>query len=274
MIIKCIFSLAAIVLACHSPAAVVRSMLGARGAIMSARAWKNPYITDGLVAMWDGEWNAGGGVHDPNERSVWVDIVGGHNMAIKGAVPDSVFTENAFHNDNLKFGTICKDKITYGAIAITVETSAFLSEDDRDALLLQNRSGSYHYHGFTFFRYGSSMIFPDYWVNYQQPSPRPTAFLSAGSSHSLAFVLSIDEIRIFKDGVYVGGTTGDFTGLIEDINNIGCWKFSASGWGDVDVMTGSNWTGDIYGARVYSKALTDAEIAANYVVDKARFNLP
>src|SRR5574344_349152 len=35
MIIKCIVSLAAIVLACHSPAEVVRSMLGARGAIMA-----------------------------------------------------------------------------------------------------------------------------------------------------------------------------------------------------------------------------------------------
>ena len=27
--------------------------------------WQNPYITDGLVAMWDGEWNAGGGIHSP-----------------------------------------------------------------------------------------------------------------------------------------------------------------------------------------------------------------
>lgn len=232
------------------------------------------YVQDGLVAMWDGIENAGWGEHNSSERSIWVDLVGGHNMVIKGAVPDSVFTENAFHNDNLKFGTICKDKITYGATAITVETSAFLSEDDSDALILQNRSGGDHNQGFTFFRYGSSMRFPDYWVNYQLPSPRPTAFLNAGSSHALAFVLSNDEIRIFKNGVYVGGTPGDFTGLIEDINNIGCWKFSASGWGGADIMTGSNWTGDIYGARVYSKALTDDEIAANYAIDKARFNLP
>jgi hypothetical protein len=35
MIIKCIVSLTAILLACHSPAEVVRSMLGARGAIMA-----------------------------------------------------------------------------------------------------------------------------------------------------------------------------------------------------------------------------------------------
>ena len=23
--------------------------------------WKNPYITDGLISMWDGQWNVGGG---------------------------------------------------------------------------------------------------------------------------------------------------------------------------------------------------------------------
>ena len=28
----------------------------------SRKPWTNPYVTDGLVAMWDGEWNAGGGV--------------------------------------------------------------------------------------------------------------------------------------------------------------------------------------------------------------------
>lgn len=45
MIIKCIVSLAAIVLACHSPAEVVRSMLGARGAIIGGRSGKElPYL--------------------------------------------------------------------------------------------------------------------------------------------------------------------------------------------------------------------------------------
>jgi hypothetical protein len=30
----------------------------------------------------------------------------------------------------------------------------------------------------------------------------------------------------------------------------------------------------IYCTRIYSRALTSAEIAANYAIDKARFNLP
>ena len=43
--------------------------------------WKNPYITDGLVAWWDGIWNAGLGVHDSN-ATVWRDIIGGREFVL------------------------------------------------------------------------------------------------------------------------------------------------------------------------------------------------
>ena len=35
-----------------------------------AAKWINPYITDGLIAMWDGEWNAGGGLYRPAKCEV------------------------------------------------------------------------------------------------------------------------------------------------------------------------------------------------------------
>ena len=38
-------------------------------------------------------------------------------------------------------------------------------------------------------------------------------------------------------------------------------------------IVGCNLVGNIYAIRLYSRALTAAEIAANYAVDKARFNL-
>ena len=36
------------------------------------------YIQDGLVAMWDGEWNAGGGKHNTN-ATMWKDLTGIRN---------------------------------------------------------------------------------------------------------------------------------------------------------------------------------------------------
>ena len=58
-------------------------MIGARTAAWAkSGGWVNPYVPDGLVAMWDGEWNAGGGVHDPN-ATVWKDLSGnGYDMNV------------------------------------------------------------------------------------------------------------------------------------------------------------------------------------------------
>lgn len=39
----------------------------------NTNGWKNPYITNGLIGMWDGEWNAGGGIHDSNSM-IWKDL--------------------------------------------------------------------------------------------------------------------------------------------------------------------------------------------------------
>lgn len=61
--------------------------------------WHNPYIADGLVAMWDGEWNAAGGIHDAS-ATTWVDLTGNHRpLAIiptSGAYwkPQSITTED------------------------------------------------------------------------------------------------------------------------------------------------------------------------------------
>ena len=45
--------------------------------------WTNPYVTDGLVAMWDGEWNAGGGIHDAN-ATTWKDLIGNNDLTLAG----------------------------------------------------------------------------------------------------------------------------------------------------------------------------------------------
>ena len=54
-------------------------------ASIGAKTWVNPYITDGLIAMWAGEWNVGGGMHDAN-ATVWTDLIGGNNAVIQGAI--------------------------------------------------------------------------------------------------------------------------------------------------------------------------------------------
>lgn len=63
----------------------VQSMLGADGTEMSeGEEFINPYIADGLVAMWDAEWNAGYGIHD-DQSPVWKDLVGDNDLVLNEA---------------------------------------------------------------------------------------------------------------------------------------------------------------------------------------------
>lgn len=39
--------------------------------IKARLVWGIPYVRDGLVALWDGQWNAPNGVHDPNGTFVF-----------------------------------------------------------------------------------------------------------------------------------------------------------------------------------------------------------
>lgn len=56
-------------------------LIGAREsfAVRRAAGWKNPYVTNGLLAMWDGVWNAGGGIHDAS-ATTWKNLVDGSSF--------------------------------------------------------------------------------------------------------------------------------------------------------------------------------------------------
>lgn len=51
-------------------------LINLRNALMTSKKWSNPYPTNGLRRMMDGEWNAGPGRHSTND-SKWIDCVTG-----------------------------------------------------------------------------------------------------------------------------------------------------------------------------------------------------
>ena len=65
----------------------VKSMMGTVGTkdVPNADSWENPYVTDGLVAFWDAEWNVGPGRHN-NSTAVWKDLVGENNGSLTGSL--------------------------------------------------------------------------------------------------------------------------------------------------------------------------------------------
>ena len=61
--------------------------------------WSNPYVTDGLIAMWDGEWNVGPGKHS-STTSTWKDLIGSLNFAILSENIESSWDGNGFIINN------------------------------------------------------------------------------------------------------------------------------------------------------------------------------
>lgn len=47
---------------------------------------ENPYVTDGLIAMWDAEFNCFSGLHQTNATK-WIDIVSGYNLELASGTP-------------------------------------------------------------------------------------------------------------------------------------------------------------------------------------------
>ena len=62
----------------------------------------NPYVTSGLMYMWDGEWNAGLKKHDPAAMT-WKDIVKGVEIKFNGT-PEFEFEENKLVTRTGNFG--------------------------------------------------------------------------------------------------------------------------------------------------------------------------
>lgn len=80
-------------------AAPIKSMLGSCHTEDDSIAVKNPYVTDGLVAMWDGEWNVGFWQHDEN-AAIWKDLVGTEDLvSTNGAFFGTNFA-NCAYNEN------------------------------------------------------------------------------------------------------------------------------------------------------------------------------
>lgn len=219
------------------------------------------YVQDGLVAMWDGIENAGYGVHDPN-ATVWKDLC-----------------NNGY------------DATILPRISIGESYCASLEGGANTSICPTNK-------------------WMDYVVTIEVVGSNPditksTCFCGGNVDHENNVGANIKGIGIGNDAVWVGKINNiqyGVNGYRLENNKIysisSAWStdglVSINGetfpkttralayWnagGNVSLL-GTGYTGYIYNpstvycARLYSRALTASEIAANYAVDKARFNLP
>ena len=223
------------------------------------------YARQGLVAQWDGADNAGIGQHDSN-ATVWKDLSGNGWDAIGTAAWTTdahVFTRSS-KNASATVRTGLQPSL---GSSWTVE--AYVKPD---AANFQNYSGVCGAHagygqGIAFCQYESGNFqLGTYQTRLTEDAYYPAALCPAGESSYLA--LTVDSALSVVAG-YVNGHAPRVSTLASDLPDLSIDKFYIG-----NAFDGSKermFSGEISSVRVYSRALTAAEIAAHRAIDRVRF---
>ena len=221
-------------------------MLGARtGAWAKSGYTARDYVQDGLIAMLDGIENAGWGTHDEN-ATVWTDLSGNGNDV------DVDLTQASWEDGFLKVtGTTCTRDEEITNIA-TLEV-----------LFRESLGFSYPNNKGPFFVLGERKGPCCLWYGHVAGGASVNTRLSSNNAVSKRILAS----RSYTYSPWSYYVNGERMPLYYPPNTladaVGC-KATAVGGKPIE----------IYHVRAYSRALTVDEIAHNYAIDKARFNLP
>jgi len=235
-----------------------------RNGMAVSGGWTNPYVTDGLVAMWDGEWNAGGGVHDA-AATEWKDIAGADTTGANDLIiaSDNTWSEKCLNRINRSQSS------AYNSTPITgVKTFEFV-------IGIDNPSSTAWAYPITL---GTSFDNPEnriiqLWargVNSIQGRLGQDGFSLPELANTSPTILAV-QFTYGSDNLanlcMVNGTQRE---------SIGRRDQSGGYTGGVNLVYNANYqnTQRYYTIRVYNRALTAEEIARNYAIDKARSNLP
>lgn len=222
------------------------------------------YVQSGLVAMWDGIENAGWGTHNPS-ATAWADLTG--NEGSVPAVGTPKWTDNAFdgsRDDNSAVGVYFKS--SSNNLGEIIQTGTYSIEIAvTPGTTIQSNGGIVGIGSSRQFWIWEANNVRDYFIDAIQSSQgawdRPTDN-SRDKSYVYQFSLNNGTGLFLVNGTLMQTKSYSTASKTSDGFCIG--------WIDVYNTTRSQ----IHSIRMYSRALTAAEIAANYAIDKERFNLP
>ena len=240
-------------------------MLGARTAAWAkAGGWINPYVTDGLASMFDSVWNVGGGLSDRTSDR-WFDVVS----------PAYIEFENFKNHDDAKIEwTDNAVEITYMngvGHGMTPVLDAFYNTGSATIEFIARNNGNNNNRNYIFGAWSNSdyamfaiRVGSNNAISNENASP-PRVLTSELASFS--FVCDGSDTLFYRNGEYKGVSSNN-TFVQMDILD----EYVAIG--NRYLFDDFTFLGAISSIRIYSKPLSVEEIAANYAIDKTRFNLP
>lgn len=205
------------------------------------------YVQDGLIAMWDGIENAGWGQHNPN-ATVWKDLVGARNADL---TQHGSFTDESLLCDGL--GIAAQTTPFDSGIIATLE-AVFICKKIPTENTTMFLSGDYISKVFKA-HLGVRFAKPNGFIFYRNVFKE-----SLNQKKSISWVL--DSVKIDgEDSLSIGSNSLDKTSERGE----GCYF-----GGTLKTPTDC----ELFNIRCYSRELEQDERAANYAIDKVRFNLP
>ena len=206
------------------------------------------YVQDGLIHMWDGKENAGWGVHDAT-TTTWKDLVGNRDISISSAC--NWGDDRLVGNDSAAWSR------SYDPIEDTILTLeiglVYLQNTVSSRLFVANYAGRYSKSAYAYI--GGGKFFAS--------DGESCAWSGDGVYSAVMNPGGAGVYKYYKEANELTMSSGDYWSVG---NNLAIGR-----------RYGNNAVGanaELLFVRLYSSALTAAEIAANYAVDKARFNLP
>ena len=236
------------------------------------------YVTDGIVAWYDGEWNAGWNKHDANAQT-WKDLSGEGNDAtiVKSDTFDRSFTFDS--NSCTMDGTFCWSFTASDSVINAVKGDCTIEVIRK--LGTPSIQDSTPFFGLNVYN-SRAMSMAGAPNNMKFRMGMSNEFQTGNSTIpgiSTTITKHIEGTAI-SNGFYEKGVqrgTGTYNTQAITVNSSGM-LFGAGT--NLFGGKGRYWEpsppadGHAYTLRFYNRALSPDEIAHNYAIDKARFNLP
>lgn len=223
-------------------------ILGARTGAWEKSGGRVPtakdYAQDGLVAMWDG---IEGG---------WANIVGGHEQM--GFVGTNQLKKDCVYIDGRSGAYGIVNGLSLGSNPTTQEFVVKIDDQDDFGRLIAENTGICLGHNY-------ESLIRLYGFGLDGVISIKNSFI-LGVRISISVGIGNKEV----DHVYVNGKSVKI-GIIR-IRNISNYPSTVTFFNREN--GGRGVTGELCCARIYNRVISDQEIAANYTIDKARFNLP
>lgn len=211
-----------------------------------------PYTTDGLINRWDGIDNAGTGVHD-SSATVWKDLAGNLDMEL---LANGKWKANA-----LVCAGAAAQATTKASAYTTIETAYKMTSTSGRIMVTSGLNTRF-------------VVFD--WID---SNKNVEEYFSGLDANTLTIKRATQLDRMHTSAaVYSGNTVSAiYSEGVKDVS--GFVQKNSWGVGDGKMMVGDRingkaypWTGEIYAIRFYNRALTDAEIANDRLIDMLRFD--